>query len=82
LFSKPGFGTCEVFREGQEFFMGDPWTMPEGFCSSAWADIAKNVQTICLGGEFPSALREGVNISCCADGGRPVIFKTERLAGS
>jgi uncharacterized repeat protein (TIGR04076 family) len=81
-FSKPGFGPCEVFREGQEFFMDDPWTMPEGFCSGAWVDIAKNVQTVCLGGEFPSAAREGVNISCCVDGVRPVIFLIERIGGS
>ncbi len=81
-FSKPGFGPCEVFREGQEFFMEDPWTMPEGFCSGAWTDIAKNVQTICLGGEFPSAMKKGTNISCCVDGVRPVIFKIERLGES
>ena len=81
-FSRPGFGPCEVFREGQVFLMDDPWTMPAGFCGAAWADIAKNVQTVCLGGDFPSAVKKGTNISCCVDGVRPVIFKMERLEES
>ncbi len=72
-------GPCSVFAEGQEFLLDDPWQMPQGFCSTAWGDIFKNVQTICLGGNFPSARKDGVNISCCADGVRPVIFKTERV---
>jgi uncharacterized repeat protein (TIGR04076 family) len=81
-YSKPGHKPCDVFHEGQEFFMDDPWTMPEGFCSGAWVDIAKNVQTICLGGEFPSAVKKGTFVSCCSDGVRPVIFLIERIGAS
>ncbi len=73
-------GPCPVFTVGQEFAFDSPWEMPANFCSTAWGDIFKNVQTICLGGDFPSTRRRGVNISCCADGVRPVIFKIERLA--
>ena len=72
-------GPCPLFHEGQEFILGDPWQMPANFCSTAWGDIFKNLQTICLGGNFPSTRKEGVNISCCVDGVRPVIFKIERL---
>ena len=78
-YSKEWLGPCPVFHEGQEFTFADPWQMPTGFCSTAWGDIFKNVQTICLGGDFPSAQHAGVNISCCVDGIRPVIFKIERL---
>lgn len=72
-------GPCPVFHARQEFLLDDPWQMPEGFCSTAWGDIFKNVQTISLGGDFPSTQRPGVNISCCVDGVRPVIFKIERI---
>ena len=72
-------GPCSVFTEGQEFLIDDPWQIPENFCSTAWGDIFKNVQTICLGGNFPSTQKEGMNISCCVDGVRPVIFKIERI---
>jgi uncharacterized repeat protein (TIGR04076 family) len=77
-YSKDWLGPCTIFKEGQEFIINDPWTIPEGFCSTAWGDIFKNIQTICLGGNFPSK-NEGVNISCCVDGVRPVIFKIERI---
>lgn len=72
-------GPCSIFTEGQEFILDHPWQMPDGFCSTAWGDIFKNVQTICLGGDFPSSQRAGTNISCCVDGVRPVIFKIERM---
>jgi uncharacterized repeat protein (TIGR04076 family) len=78
-YKKEGFGPCRVFTEGQEFVLDDPWHMPNGFCSTAWGDIFKNVQTICLGGNFPSNPKPGTNISCCTDGARPVIFKIERI---
>ena len=79
-YSQDWLGPCPLFKEGQEFLLDDPWQMPAGFCSTAWGDIFKNVQTICLGGNFPSARQPGVNISCCVDGVRPVVFRIERLA--
>ena len=78
-YSQAWLGPCPVLTEGQEFMLDDPWQMPAGFCSTAWGDIFKNVQTICLGGDFPSSRRPGMNIACCVDGVRPVIFKIERL---
>lgn len=78
-FCKQGIGACQIFTEGQEFFINDPWQKPENFCSTAWGDIFKNIQTISLGGNFPSAIKPGINISCCVDGIRPVIFKIERI---
>jgi len=53
--------------------------MPDGFCSTAWGDIFKNIQTVCLEGNFPSTKKEGLNISCCTDGVKPVVFKIERM---
>jgi uncharacterized repeat protein (TIGR04076 family) len=78
-YSQDWLGPCSVFTEGQEFLLDDPWQMPKDFCSTAWGDIFKNVQTICLGGSFPSTQKDGVNISCCVDGVRPVIFRIERI---
>jgi uncharacterized repeat protein (TIGR04076 family) len=78
-YSKEWLKPCNVFIEGQEFEIQDPWSMPNGFCSTAWSDLLKNIQTISLGGNFPSILKEGNSISCCTDGIRPVIFRIERL---
>jgi uncharacterized repeat protein (TIGR04076 family) len=78
-YSQEWLGPCPVFTPGQEFLLDNPWQMPENFCSTAWGDIFKNVQTICLGGNFPSSREAGVNIACCVDGVRPVIFKIERI---
>jgi uncharacterized repeat protein (TIGR04076 family) len=78
-YSQEWLGPCPAFTEGQEFEIDDPWQIPPNFCSTAWGDIFKNVQTICLGGDFPSSKKRGTNISCCVDGVRPVIFKIERL---
>jgi uncharacterized repeat protein (TIGR04076 family) len=30
---------CELFRDGQEFIVGENLKMPEGFCTSAWVSI-------------------------------------------
>jgi len=78
-YSKEWMKTCSVFVEGQIFEIQDPWSMPDGFCSNAWSDIYKNIQTISLGGNFPSTQKEGTNLSCCTDGIRPVIFRIERI---
>ena len=72
------FVPCEVYEDGQEFIL-DGLKMPEGFCGSAWQTIYPNVRTLYFGGNLPYFEEEGVSITCCADGMRPVIFKIERM---
>ncbi len=82
LIEKYGVGVeplCGAVQDGQEFIVKD-LNIPEGFCPWAWADIQRDVTTLALGGNFPWVKDEGVAISCCTDGFRPVIFKLERLA--
>lgn len=82
LIEKYGVGVellCGAVEEGQEFIVKD-LKMPEGFCAWAWADIQRDVVALALGGNFPWIKDEGVTISCCTDGFRPVVFKLERLA--
>ena len=69
---------CGTMKEGVEYItkgMG----MPEGFCPWAWADIQRDVVHISLGGEYPWVKGDGVMITCCTDGLRPVVFKLERI---
>lgn len=69
---------CSVFKEGQEFILGEDGNMPEGFCHWAWNDLYKVVTTLKHGGNFPW-MREEASISCCTDGMRPVIFEIRRI---
>jgi len=75
------FVPCDTYREGQEFIL-ESFTMPEGFCPSAWQTIYPSVRTIWFGGNLPYFKEKGVAVSCCSDGMRPVIFKIERLSQS
>lgn len=70
---------CEIFQEGQEFFVGDNLQIPEGFCASAWRAINHNVRTLLYGGVLPHHEEGDVAVNCCTDGLRPVIFKIERI---
>ena len=72
-------GACELYKDGQEFIVGKDGEMPKGFCTSAWHTIFGNVRTLAFGGNFPWFKENGVSISCCSDGLRPVIFKLERI---
>jgi uncharacterized repeat protein (TIGR04076 family) len=73
------FVPCGLFQDGQEFILEEDLKMPEGFCTLAWHSIYLNVRTIGYGGNIPAFEEEGVAISCCVDGMRPVIFKIERI---
>ena len=64
---------CEVFKDGQEFTLSEPWSPPTGFCAWAWADIRSYVMSNFHGGDFPT-------VACCTDGFRPVHFRIERVA--
>ena len=73
---------CDMFEDGQEFVLSDPWRMPEGFCPWAWADIRKDIMFVVCGGVMPGMKDQNVLISGCSDWFRPVIFKIERLEGN
>lgn len=69
---------CEAVKEGEEFISED-FAMPAGFCPWAWADIQRDVAILATGGTFPWVNQDGVGISCCTDGFRPVVFVLERI---
>jgi uncharacterized repeat protein (TIGR04076 family) len=69
---------CTRFDDGQEF-LSENIQMPQGFCSWAWADIQRDVAILALNGNFIWVKDEGIGISCCTDGFRPVVFKLERI---
>ena len=73
------FVPCGVYEDGQEFIIEENQRMPEGFCQSAWIAIYPTVRTLGFGGNLPFFEEEGVSISCCTDGMRPVVFKIERI---
>jgi uncharacterized repeat protein (TIGR04076 family) len=72
-------GICDRFQPGQEFIIEHPFSMPEGFCPWAWADIRQDILSIAMGGNIPWMKREGMKLSGCSDWFRPVYFKIERL---
>ena len=72
---------CPLFEVGQEFTARN-LDIPEGFCAWAWADIQRDVAIMALGGDLKWIKGEGIMITCCTDGFRPVIFRLERLAES
>lgn len=69
---------CAAVKEGAEY-ISKGMTMPEGFCSWAWADIQRDVVHLALGGDFPWIREPGTMVSCCTDGLRPVVFRLERV---
>jgi uncharacterized repeat protein (TIGR04076 family) len=71
-------GPCDRFEDDQEFTLDESLAPPEGFCAWAWADIRSSVLAIMFGSNLPWA-KPGVNITCCTDGCRPVVFKVERV---
>lgn len=54
--------------------------MPGGFCPWAWVDIYHSVSALSAGADFsPLEQRKNMQILCCTDGIRPVIFKVEAV---
>ena len=70
---------CERVQEGQEFFVKDDLSKPEGFCDWAWVDIYRDVAILAMGGTFAGGDLEGTKYSCCSDGIKPVVFFIERI---
>ena len=73
------YGLCPVFKEGDEFLTSGPFGSfkPEKFCSMAWKAIELQATSLASGGKVFGY--EDVNIACCNDGIRPVIFKLEAV---
>lgn len=69
--------TCPRLKVGQTFISQDGG-FPEGFCSWAFADIQRDLTMLRFGCNFPGMPKD-VIYSCCTDGLRPVIFRSERL---
>ena len=68
---------CHSLKIGQEF-ISDGTHMPKGFPDPAWVDINKYVYMLSRGGNMLGS-KQGVTMTNCTDGFRPVTFKLERL---
>jgi len=84
VFDKPTvkgapISACDVYEDGQVFYVEENGRMPERFCGWAWNDIYKVVQTLRFRGNFHWFEEPGVSVNCCTDGLRPVVFKIERV---
>ena len=73
------FVPCGIYEDNQEIIVEESLAMPDGFCQSAWMAIYPTVRTLGFGGNLPFFKKEGVAVSCCTDGIRPVVFKIERI---
>ena len=72
-------GPCEAYKDGQKFIVEADGRMPDEFCTWAWDDIYKDIQTLRFHGNFQWFTEEGASVNCCTDGLRPVIFRIERI---
>lgn len=71
-------GKCPILEEGDVFLFEGKAQMPEGFCPWAWIDIYRGVNAISAGASYkPWNKKDGLQILCCTDGARPVVFKLE-----
>ncbi len=70
---------CDRMEVGQEFKVDESGAMPANFCTWAWHDIYPAVTTLRFGGNFSWMKKDGMVISCCSDGARPVFFRIERV---
>jgi uncharacterized repeat protein (TIGR04076 family) len=77
--TRPDFGQCGAYEDGQEFVIEAFPIKPEGFCDWAWADIHRDVVAVMFGASYPWIGKPGTAITCCTDGLRPVVFKVEAI---
>ncbi len=70
---------CNLVKDNQEFYIFNPYEMPEGLCASAWADIRPYILAIASGGTFELLKEKNTALATCTDLFRPVIFKIERV---
>ena len=73
-------GPCSILNVGDEFLYEGGAEMPVGFCPWAWIDIYRGVSALSAGATYrPWNKQDGLQILCCIDGIRPVVFKVEAL---
>jgi uncharacterized repeat protein (TIGR04076 family) len=73
-------GACPLLNEGEEYIYNGQAIMPKGFCQWAWIDIYKSITALSSGGTFTHwNNKDNMQIYCCTDGIRPVIFRIEAL---
>lgn len=70
---------CDEVEIGQEFYIDNPFKMPDGICASAWADIRPHIISMANGGTFNFLKHKNVGVAICTDPFRPVTFKIERM---
>lgn len=67
-------------KEGDVFIYEGGAEMPDGFCPWAWIDIYGGVSAKAAGATYtPWYNKDGVQVLCCTDGIRPVIFAVETI---
>ena len=73
-------GSCPLLSVGDTFIYEGNAVMPEGFCPWAWIDIYRGVAAISAGATYaPWNNKDGLQILCCTDGIRPVVFSVEKV---
>ena len=73
-------GPCPLLEVGDTFLFEGSAVMPEGFCPWAWIDIYRGVSAIAAGATYtPWNNKDGMQILCCTDGIRPVVFFVEAV---
>lgn len=80
-YAADGYGLCELHSPGQVFY-SNGWQKPSGLCDNAWGCMKDFVLAISQGagfiyGDGGWCNQEGLVITSCNDGIRPVIFKVE-----
>jgi len=69
-------GPCPLMNVGDEFLYEGSAKMPKGLCPWAWIDIYRGVNALSAGATYtPWNNQNGMQILCCTDGVRPVVFK-------
>lgn len=80
LTEKRSVGPCPLLEVGDTFLFEGSAVMPKGFCPWAWIDIYRGVSAISAGAVCsPWYNKDGLQILCCTDGVRPVIFSVEAM---
>ena len=73
-------GACPLMNLGDSFLYEGGAVMPKGLCPWAWIDLYRGVNALSAGATYkPWNNRDGVQILCCSDGIRPVVFLVEAL---
>lgn len=73
-------GSCPILNVGDSFIFEGTAKMPDGFCPWAWIAIYQSVSALSAGATYTPWNREdNMQIKCCTDGIRPVIFEIRAI---